>query len=178
MNKLSSPPLFLRESTANPHLSDRAETGEANPEDYREKAKLLRGSLFALGRNLLSVNDSTMDLPFRQFRVCLALHRRAASMSEISREIGISLSSLTQVADRLERVGLVERVSQGSDRRVRHLKLTDKGVRLMRSHEESQLERMTKCLQSMSVEETTEVLHALNLLIQSSRPQDIDTADR
>lgn len=178
MNKFAPSSLLVRSSTTNPELSHSNETGEANPEDYREKAKLLRGSLFALGRNLLSVNDSTMDLPFRQFRVCLALHRRAASMSEISREIGISLSSMTQVADRLERVGLVERVAQGSDRRVRHLTLTEKGVRLMQSHEESQLERMTKCLQTMSEEETNEVLRALDLLIQSSRLQENENVDR
>lgn len=169
MNKLEPVPLTLEvseiETGPSRHTSDQADVG------VRSNAKRLRQSLFSLGRNLLSVDDSTLDLPFRQFRVCLALYGRTASMSSISRELGLSLSSMTQIADRLDRVGLVERIAIGSDRRVRHLKLTEKGEGLMRSHEESQLQRITESLQSLTIEQTEEVLRAMELLIHASKSQ-------
>ena len=45
-------------------------------------------------------------------------------MSSLGRELGVSLSAITQIADRLERAGLVTRVAKGGDRRVRRLELT------------------------------------------------------
>ena len=78
-----------------------------------------------------------MDLPLRQLKICLTLLRNSRSMSEISREVGLSPSSVTQISDRFERRGLIERELQDGDRRIRRLKLSDKGLRLMRSHEEN-----------------------------------------
>lgn len=169
MNKIESLSPTLEESEVEPGSSPNT-TRHADG-SIRSNAKRLRQSLFSLGRNLLTVDDSTLDLPFRQFRVCLALYGRTASMSAIGRELGLSLSSMTQIADRLDRVGLVERVSAGSDRRVRNLKLTEKGECLMRSHEESQLQRITESLQSLSSEQTEEVLRTLDILIHASGSQ-------
>lgn len=167
MNNLNSVWPVHEESEA----ASAAGSSDQGHADTRWNAKRLRMSLFSLGRNLLSVDDSTLDLPFRQFRVCITLHGRTASMSAISRELGLSLSSMTQIADRLDRVGLVERVSEGSDRRVRLLKLTAKGERLMQSHEDAQLERITTCLRSLSDEQGEEVLRALAILIDASASQ-------
>jgi DNA-binding MarR family transcriptional regulator len=131
------------------------------------QARALRAALLALGKGLLSVDDSTLDLPLRQLRVCLTLCGGRESMSELSRELGVSLSAMTQVANRLERQGLVERVFDGSDRRVRFLQLTEQGEALMRSHEEAQLRRMERCLRQMGQEEAEQVLRALGALVDS-----------
>jgi DNA-binding MarR family transcriptional regulator len=131
------------------------------------QARALRAGLLALGKGLLSVDDSTLDLPLRQLRVCLTLCGGRVSMSELSRELGVSLSAMTQVANRLERQGLVERVFDGSDRRVRFLQLTEQGEALMRSHEEAQLRRMEHCLRQMGADTAEQVLHALGALVDS-----------
>ena len=89
----------------------------------------VHAALRTVVRNLLGVDDSMMDLPLRQFKVCLTLYRQSRSMSEISRELKLSPSAVTQVSDRLERRGLIERVFQDEDRRVRKLRLTKKGRR-------------------------------------------------
>src|SRR5258708_38627016 len=90
----------------------------------------VHAALRTVVRNLLGVDDSMMDLPLRQFKVCLTLYRQSRSMSEISRELKLSPSAVTQVSDRLERRGLIERIFQDEDRRVRILRLTRKGQQL------------------------------------------------
>jgi DNA-binding MarR family transcriptional regulator len=144
-------------------------TGASVASSSLEQAKVLRGLLMSLGRNLLSPDDVTLDLPIRQLRICLALYTHSGSMSEISRELGMSLSAMTQIADRLERAGLVERVFQGTDRRVRNLQLTEQGRQLMRQHEESQLHRLAGVLERISQQQVGNTLEALNVLVQTSK---------
>jgi DNA-binding MarR family transcriptional regulator len=88
-------------------------------------------------------------------------------MSEIGREIGMSPSAVTQVSDRLERRGLVERVSPNGDRRVRRLQLTAKGLRLMRRHEEKQLERIAGALDQLTEKELDQLMLGLEILTRS-----------
>jgi len=133
-------------------------------------ARAVHAALQGFGRDLLTVDDPTLDLPVRQLKVCLALFRRSCSMSEISREIGLSPSAVTQVSDRLVRRGLVERVFQDGDRRVRKLKLTPKGLHLMSTHEEKQLERIAAALERLSQRELDQMLAGLNILTQSFAP--------
>jgi DNA-binding MarR family transcriptional regulator len=130
-------------------------------------AKEVHSALLGFGRKLLTVDDPTLDLPVRQLKVCLALLRQSCSMSEISREIGLSPSAVTQVSDRLVRRGLVERAFQDADRRVRKLKLTSKGLQLMRSHEAKQLRRIAAALGSLSERELDQMLTGLEILTRS-----------
>jgi DNA-binding MarR family transcriptional regulator len=134
------------------------------------RAKEVHSALLAFGRKLLTVDDPTLDLPVRQLKVCLALWRRSCSMSEIGREIGMSPSAVTQVSDRLVRRGLVEREFGEGDRRVRKLKLTAKGLHLMRSHEEKQLRRIAAALASLSERELDQMLEGLEILTRSCEP--------
>src|SRR4051812_6010146 len=118
-------------------------------------------------RNLLSVDDSMMDLPLRQFKVCLSLYRQSRSMSEISRELKLSPSAVTQVSDRLERRGLIERIFQDEDRRVRKLRLTRKGQQLVRSREQKQLRRIATALDTLTTSEVGQVMTGLETLARS-----------
>jgi len=118
-------------------------------------------------RNLLGVDDSMMDLPLRQLKVCLTLYRQSRSMSEIGRELKLSPSAVTQVSDRLERRGLIERVFQDEDRRVRKLRLTRKGQQLVRSREKKQLRRIATALNRLSESEVAQVMNGLEVLAYS-----------
>src|SRR3954471_8962252 len=124
-------------------------------------------SLRSVVRNLLGVDDSMMDLPLRQLKVCLTLYGQSRSMSEIGRELKLSPSAVTQVSDRLERRGLIERVSQDEDRRVRKLRLTRKGQQLVRSRERKQLRRIATALDALSANELSQVMTGLETLAQS-----------
>jgi DNA-binding MarR family transcriptional regulator len=55
------------------------------------------------------------------------------SLAELAAEEGISPPAMSGHVDRLERVGLLERVRESDDRRRVGLRLTDEGERLLRS---------------------------------------------
>lgn len=131
---------------------------------HMAQAKAVHAALRRIGRNVLSVDHPAMDLPIRQLKVCMALLPGSCSMTEISREVGLSRSSVTQVSDRLERRGLVERELQRDDRRVRKLKLTAKGLQLMRSHERKQLRRIAAVLKELSKSEIEQMMAGLAVL--------------
>src|SRR5689334_11469103 len=62
-----------------------------------------------IARHVVVDDDPAGELPLRQFRVCLALYQEPRSMSQLGRELQFSLSAMTQIADRLERAGMVTR---------------------------------------------------------------------
>ncbi len=93
-----------------------------------EEANQIASLLPALMRQLFMLDDDlAADLPLAQLRVCAILRDGPHPMSVLSRELGVSLSAMTQIADRLERAKMVSRVAEDSDRRVRCLQLTQKG---------------------------------------------------
>jgi DNA-binding MarR family transcriptional regulator len=57
------------------------------------------------------------------------------AMSALADRLSCDASYVTGLADRLEGLGLVERVADPSDRRVRHLRLTSEGVAMRRTLE-------------------------------------------
>jgi DNA-binding MarR family transcriptional regulator len=111
-----------------------------------------------------------MDLPLRQLKVCVSLYRQSRSMSEIGRDLKLSPSAVTQVSNRLERRGLIERVFQDEDRRVRKLRLTRKGQHLVRSREKKQLRRIAAALNALSANELEQVMNGLEVLTHSCTP--------
>jgi DNA-binding MarR family transcriptional regulator len=132
------------------------------------KADAVHSALRNAVRRFLGVDDSTMDLPLRQLKVCLSLYGQSRSMSDIGRELSLSPSAVTQISDRLERRGLIERVFQDEDRRVRKLRLTRKGQQLIRRREKEQLARIDSALETLSEDEINHVLAGLHILTRTS----------
>ncbi|MBI3742898.1 MAG: MarR family transcriptional regulator [Chloroflexi bacterium] len=67
---------------------------------------------------------SDIQLTMYQFRTLLLLAASRRRVSDIASHLGIRLSSATNLADRMETKGLVERVHDVEDRRVVWCKLT------------------------------------------------------
>lgn len=101
----------------------------------------------------LETEGPAAELPVAQLRVCGILHSGQRTMSALSRELGISLSAVTQVADRLERSGLVERVVEEGDHRVRCLQLTDHGRQVVEQRKKKRTQRILEVLRDMSPED-------------------------
>ena len=112
-------------------------------------------------------DDPAVELPLAQLRVCSVLHQGPQSMSAISRELGVSLSAMTQIADRLEHAQLVQRIARDDDRRVRCLQLTERGEKMMRLHEEVHVRRIATALEHLSLDARNGVTAALQTMIQS-----------
>ncbi|MDX1934034.1 MAG: MarR family transcriptional regulator [Capsulimonadales bacterium] len=133
----------------------------------RQAAELER-LLPIISRQLFSTDPAhpIADLPLGQFRLCTLLHKEGRrTMSQIGEDLGISVSAVTQMADRLERAGLVERTSDTTgDRRNRYLRLTLHGRSLMQSRTAQRLERTTEALRQMTVEERARLIEILDKL--------------
>ncbi len=109
-------------------------------------------------------DDPASEFPLRQLRVCAALFEGARSMKELSLELGVSQSAVTQLADRLEASGMVTRGPLGDDRRVRNLELTERARELMQIREDRRIERIMQILKRIPGPRREAVLACLTSL--------------
>lgn len=76
-----------------------------------------------------------VGLTLQQCRVLHVIEHemRAPVQSDLARRLGVRPATVTLHLNRLMRLGLVERLPDASDRRVRHVVLTDQGRRVLGS---------------------------------------------
>ena len=133
-----------------------------------DEAKTIAALLPTLVRQLFADEDDlAAELPLAQLRVCSVLYNGPRSMSALGRELRVSLSATTQIADRLEQAGLVERLAMGQDRRVRRLQLTERGEKMMRLREKARTHRVSMALEHLAPKTRAEVLAALQTFTQA-----------
>jgi len=113
-------------------------------------------------------NDPTMHLPIAQLRVCNILSDGPLTISALARELGTTVSAATQIADRLEATGTVERVPGQHDRRTKSLRLTDQGTTLLRGRRQRRETRAAAVLGEMSPAMRARVLETLRDLLVAS----------
>jgi DNA-binding MarR family transcriptional regulator len=135
----------------------------------RERAGEFVGLLQSLLRELTTgTNDPAVELPLAQLRVCRVLCNGRQSVSAISRELGVSLSAVTQIADRLERAKLIDRVADGGDRRIRCLQLTARGEKLLRLHDEERIRRAAAMLGELTPEARETAAEVVEMLAHAA----------
>jgi DNA-binding MarR family transcriptional regulator len=83
------------------------------------------------------------------------------SLSELSERIRAQNSTVTGIIDRMELGGLVVRARSTEDRRVVHIKLTEKGAKIARAIAVEPMEIFRGALESLSLGETKELLKIL-----------------
>ena len=80
-----------------------------------DQAKTFVVGLIELSRQVFVAHDDQVsELTLAQLRVCGTLFHGPRPMSALSRELGVSQSAMTQIADRLERARLVQRIAASS----------------------------------------------------------------
>ncbi len=112
--------------------------------------------------------DPAHELPAAQLRVCSVLLDGPLPITALARELGTSVSAATQLADRLEAGGMVARVAEPEDRRVRHLMLTQRGDEVMRRRLERRIRRAAEVLAYLRPEQRAEVLATLSGLADAA----------
>jgi len=78
---------------------------------------------------------------------------REPSMSEVAKGLGITSGTLTIAIDNLIRKGYVERYRSKEDRRDVLIKLTDKGIRAYKAHEDFHRDLVSSALEALDLEE-------------------------
>ncbi len=142
--------------------------GRKNCAELREQAKAIALLLPALMRQFgTGKRDPAVELPLAQLRVCRILSEEAKSLSSLGRELGVSQSAMTQLADRLECAGLVQRVAKKDDRRIRRLQLTRRGKAMLRVHDEARAGQILSVLGYLTPKVRKEVLTSLQALMRA-----------
>lgn len=83
------------------------------------------------------------------------------SLSTLSERIRAQNSTVTGIVDRMEREGLVRRERSRADRRVVHLRLSDKGARLAREIQVEPMEIFRQALLHLSGDDQRDLLRIL-----------------
>ncbi len=132
---------------------------DADAERFMRLLRALIRQIYAL-----DPEDPTTELPVAQLRVSGLLSEGPRTVSALAKELGISVSAITQVADRLEAAGLVERAVNEEDRRVRTLALTPHGSELTRRRRERRRQSARERLATLQPADRQAVLVALQTL--------------
>jgi DNA-binding MarR family transcriptional regulator len=107
-------------------------------------------------------------LPLAQMRLLWTVHHaREATMKDFSERLSVSQSTVTQLADRLVRRGLVERLDDPEDRRVVLLRTSPAGRTLLERAEGEQRETHQAIWAALSASEQRAVLRGLEMLARA-----------
>ena len=134
-----------------------------------ERAIELESLLPRLTRALfrVEVDDEWVELPVGQIRVMRLLFTAPSTPSELGATLGLSVSAITQVVNRLEALGYVARTEDQGDRRVRHLRLTDAGRSLMEKRQRARVRQAQLALSALPPERQQAIVDILDELIQA-----------
>jgi DNA-binding MarR family transcriptional regulator len=114
-----------------------------------------------------SLPDELAFLNLTQERILMTVKNSVnVSMVSISRAIGLEKGPFSQTVDKLEKLGLLERVRSSSDKRIIRLFLTEKGVLITNKVEQSMEDHFSKNIKALSDKELKDLYDSLDTLKQ------------
>jgi len=121
--------------------------------------------LFARGRHLQAHRSWFRSVSTAHLHVLMMLEVEGAlSMSRLAEALDVSLSSATGLITRMEGRGLVERLHDGSDRRVVHVRLTDAGREITDELEVVRHRHLSRLVAAMTPAQQATCLQALRIV--------------
>ncbi|KUO63836.1 MAG: MarR family transcriptional regulator [Gracilibacter sp. BRH_c7a] len=95
----------------------------------------------------------------QQFDVlCIIYEKGQVTMGELCKEISSACSTATDLADKLEKAGYVERIREKRDRRVVRLNILVKGEKLVKSVIERRAETLRQILETFDQEDRMKMI--------------------
>ena len=111
------------------------------------------------------IKSFTKDLTMAQGRCLWAITKREnCTLRELSKHLGVSPSTASELVDPLVRANLVQRETDTQDRRVVRLKLAKKGRQLFAKHKEHHHAHLRLFLDRLTGEQRESMLNALETL--------------
>jgi len=141
----------------------------------RDRAVRVEGMLPRVLRTLFKP-DPNDPLPVGQMRMMRLLAMKTWTPSNLGEELGLSVSAVTQMANRLDSIGLVLRVEDPTDRRVKHLTLTPLGREMMSTRQERRVQRLESALEHVPPARQIEFISLLEELMVAATKAS-ETAD-
>ncbi|MBY0360182.1 MAG: MarR family transcriptional regulator [Candidatus Obscuribacterales bacterium] len=112
---------------------------------------------------------ASLDMSGTDFGILEALlHKGPLPVNTIGKKILLTSGSITTAVDRLEERGLVERIDDASDRRVRLVRLTASGTKLIKAAFMQHQKHLEKAMSHLNKEEQRNLLSLLKKLGQGA----------
>ncbi len=113
------------------------------------------------------------DLGMQEWKVVSILgEKKSCIMREIADCLGLAVSTLTGVVDRLVQKGLVRRERPDDDRRLVKVELTPQGRKAEHWHFQEHVQLSRAILQNLEAKDQEELLNLLHKVIQSDDARD------
>lgn len=118
-------------------------------------------------------SDPLGHLSVAQLRMVRLLAAQSRIASDISVELGMTASAVSQATQRLERMGLVQRHTDPQDRRVKRLALSPSGAALMLARQEMRVERARQALEGLPDTHRRRLIVSLEELLSAFGPSTV-----
>lgn len=117
---------------------------------------------------VLVPNHPTMKMSVNQLRTCSILMHGPRSITSLGNELGVKLSNVSQIVERMVRIGIVDRYETRDDGRLRLVKLTNKGLDAMESRKRYRIARAANALARVEATKRDAILFALHSLVEAA----------
>lgn len=117
--------------------------------------------------------DPLSELTIGQLRIVRLLYSQNHTVSTLGDELGMSMSATTQMTHRLEAAGLIEKLDDPLDRRVKILSLSHLGHSLMEQRRQRRIERVQFVLDAMDESRQGDLLNVLEEMRQACMRLDL-----
>lgn len=124
-----------------------------NHESINEILVRLFSNVLDIEEKCLSAGEFS-DLSIKEMHIIDSIGiNKEPSMSETAKELGITSGTLTIAIDNLIRKGYVERSRSKEDRRVVMIRLTEKGIKAYKAHEDFHKDLVVSALEALDKDE-------------------------
>jgi DNA-binding MarR family transcriptional regulator len=118
--------------------------------------------------NTIFANDAEPQITPPYIKVLSVISNAGTcTMSDIAGEMGVSLSAVTALADRLEEYGLIERGRGSKDRRIVQVKINKTGKEVLKRKEAVLFKLLGKCFATITPEEMDICVRIMDKIAQS-----------
>ncbi|HLK13238.1 MAG TPA: MarR family transcriptional regulator [Fimbriimonadaceae bacterium] len=111
--------------------------------------------------------DPLIDFSVPQLRLLRLLGTAPRTASGLGEELGLSVSAITQMANRLASLGLISRTDDTNDRRIKHVTLTPKGIQLLAERRSRRVDQAQEILARMSPEKRKQLIEVLQEVVSA-----------
>lgn len=119
------------------------------------------------------------ELSMPQVSTMFRLHYRGnCAVSDIAQQLDVTNAAASQMVDRLEQKGLVDRVLHAADRRVRMVQLTEQGQALLQEGLQARLNWISELTRMLSPDQQETIIVALAALTEAARQMEPEVERR